>query len=124
VAIAIAARDPHARPGAAVAPISGRPPDDVEAAFTPGERTILARWTGPARAEWSARFRCAKEAAVRSAGAGIADDPHAVEVVHANIGGGALQVRPAATGVRPMLVASARRGESVWAWTLGEGVDP
>jgi hypothetical protein len=123
VAIAIAARDPHARLGAAVAPISGRPPD-VEAAFTPGERTILTRWTGLARAEWSARFRCAKEAAVRSAGTGIADDQHAAEVVHADIGSGALHVRIAATGVRPMLVASARRGESVWAWTLGEGVDP
>jgi hypothetical protein len=122
VAVAIAARNPRARPGIAVASIPARPDDEVP--LTPLERTILARWSGPARAEWSARFRCAREAAVRSAGKGIADAGQASEVVHADAASGVLHVRIAATDARPMLVATAQRGESVWAWTLGQGVEP
>jgi hypothetical protein len=121
VAVAIAARDSRARLGIAVASISGSPHND---ALGPTERAILSRWAGPARSEWSARFRCAREAAARSIGMRIADDPTAAEVVQADATSGVLQVRIAATSARPMLVATARRGESVWAWTSGEGVDP
>jgi malonyl CoA-acyl carrier protein transacylase len=122
VAVAIAARDPRAHPGIAVAAIPARPDD--ESASTPPERTLLARWSGPDRTEWSARFRCAREAAIRSAGTRIAGDRSAADVVHADATSGAVHVRIGATGARPMHVATARRGESVWAWTLGQGVEP
>jgi malonyl CoA-acyl carrier protein transacylase len=121
VAVAIAARDSRARLGVAVASISGSPHNDAP---SPTERAILSRWAGPARSEWSARFRCAREAAARSIGMRIDDDPTAAEVVQADATSGVLRVRIAATTAKPMPVATARRGESVWAWTSGEGVDP
>ena len=49
VAVAIAVRDPNARPGIAVGPIR-------EGDHPGGERSLLSRWSGPARAEWSSRF--------------------------------------------------------------------
>jgi hypothetical protein len=120
VAVAIAAPDPVARLGIAVAPIPNRP----EADFTAAERAILSRWDGPARSEWAARFRCARDAALRSAGMGIAEGRHAAEVVRADATSGLLHVRLDASGVNPLPVASARRGDYAWAWTLGEGANP
>jgi hypothetical protein len=124
VAVAIAARDPRARAGIAVALISGRPGNFEEAALTPGERALLARWTGPCRAEWVARFLCARSAADRSAGTGVASSPHAAEVVRADEASGILHVRLGSTNNEPLRVVSGRRGEYAWAWTLGGGVEP
>ena len=59
VAVAIAARDPRDRVGIAVERIPERPSGLEESRFTPGERAILARWSGPTRLEWIARFGCA-----------------------------------------------------------------
>ncbi len=56
VAVAIAARDPLARVGIAVATISEGPEESV---FTPEERVLLARLSGPTSVEWAVRFRCA-----------------------------------------------------------------
>ncbi len=71
VAVAIAARDPRARAGIAVERIPERPGGPEESRLTPGERALLARWSGPARIEWITRFGCAREAAARAAGAAL-----------------------------------------------------
>jgi hypothetical protein len=118
VAVAIAVRDPRIRPGIAVASIAGEP------ALTPGERTLLARWPAPEQSEWSVRFRCAREAAIRAAGAGFATGLPAAEVVRLDESSGAVQVRIASIESSPIRVTTGRRGEYAWAWTLGEGVEP
>lgn len=124
-AVAIAASDPRARPGIAVEWIPespGRLPDDP--ALTSRERTLLARWAGPSRPEWIARFHCARVAAIRAFGSGFAAGPGAAEVVHVDEPIGVLHVRLAAATANPLRVTSGRRGEYAWAWTLGEGVEP
>jgi hypothetical protein len=119
VAIAIAKRDPRARLGIAVAVIAERPDDHEESTFTPGEQAILARWTGPARVEWSARLRCAREAAC----AALVEAAPAPEVVGIDESSGAVHVRMAAVTKQSLCVVSAQRGEYAWAWTIGEGVE-
>jgi malonyl CoA-acyl carrier protein transacylase len=118
VAVAIAARDPQIRPGIAVASIPG------ESAFTPGEQAALARWPDPKKAEWAARFRCAREAAIKASGAGSATSSQPAEVVRVDESSGAILVRIAATDAPLIRVTTGRRGEYAWAWTLGEGVEP
>jgi hypothetical protein len=121
VAVAIAARDPGARLGIAVEVIAGHPGGLEEAAFTQGERDLLARWSGPNSLEWVARFSCAKEAAARAVGTGLAGGPGAAEVVRADEAAGVLHVRLASTITGPLRVASARRGEYAWAWAWARG---
>jgi hypothetical protein len=107
-------------------------PDDFEAStWTPSEQSLLSRWSGPARAEWAARFRCARQAAARAAGMGQDAGSSSAEVVHVDEDTGVLQVRiapalPAAYPdrlVNPLRVISARRGEHAWAGTLAEGAE-
>ncbi len=68
VAVAIAARDPRVRAGIAVERIPEQPGDSDESRFTAAERSLLDRWSGPTRIEWTARFRCACAAAERAFG--------------------------------------------------------
>jgi hypothetical protein len=123
VAMAAAARDPRARLGIAVAPIADRSRGLAESRLAEGERALLARWTGPASLEWTARFHCAKEAAIAAAGAGFAGDQHAAEVVRADESNGILHVRVDSMSGEPLRVASARRAEYAWALTLAEGAE-
>jgi phosphopantetheinyl transferase (holo-ACP synthase) len=123
VALAVAVREPGARPGIAVAPIPHRPDGLAESAFTSGERALLSRWAGPALLEWAARFQCAREAAIAAAGTGSATGPQAGEVVRADESSGAVHVRLDATSAKPLRVATARRGEYAWALTLREGAE-
>ncbi|MHB1555979.1 MAG: acyltransferase domain-containing protein [Isosphaeraceae bacterium] len=115
VAVAIAVRSPEARPGIAVATVL---PDDDEADLTATERELLDGLSHT-RAEWLARFRCAREAAVRCVGTGL--DGHPAEIVGAEGTGGALRVRPNSTAPETLLVHTNRRGEFAWAWTLKDG---
>jgi phosphopantetheinyl transferase (holo-ACP synthase) len=133
VSVAMAALDPDRRIGIAVATIVD-PPDSFEVqALTTREQSFLSRWPGPGRAEWVARFGCAKETAAKAMG--MMDPVHGMpraEVVGLDENSGVLQVqlvpdRLAACPDRPvktLRVVSTRRAEYVWAWTLGEGVEP
>jgi malonyl CoA-acyl carrier protein transacylase len=123
VAVATAARDPRTLSGIAVAVIAARP-SGLETIFTPGERAILARWSGPDSPEWVARFSCAKEAAARAAGTGLDGGPHATEVVRADEVTGVLHVSLASTITGALRVTTARRGEYAWARAQsGRGVE-
>jgi phosphopantetheinyl transferase len=124
IVVAIAARDPRARVGIDVERIPERPGGPEESRFTPGERALLARWSGPARLEWIARFGCAREAAARAAGTALAGEPNTAEVVRADAPSGVLHVRSGTPSTETWSVASARRGEYAWAWTLGGRIEP
>ncbi|HKI19673.1 MAG TPA: 4'-phosphopantetheinyl transferase superfamily protein, partial [Isosphaeraceae bacterium] len=131
VALALAASNPAARVGIDVETIADRPTGFEESAFTPGERALLSRWTGASRAEWVARFWCAKEAAAKASGAGLAAGAASAEVVWLAEESGEMHVRLstellAACSERiesPLRIVSARRGNYAWAWTLGEGAE-
>jgi len=133
IAVALAALDPDSRVGIDVEPIVERDHSFLAAAFTPGERALLDRRSGSNRAEWTARFWCAKEAAAKASGLGLAGGPSSAEVVEVDVESGAIQVRltselasawPEGKNCNPLRVVSARRGEHVWAWTIGTGAKP
>ncbi len=130
VAVALASVDPAARVGIDVEPIVERSSGFEATAFTPGERGLLAARPAAERAEWVARFWCAKEAAAKSTGLGFVDGPSGSEVVRVGPDGRCgvrLGGQPA--GGRPdpaealVRVVTARRGDHAWAWTLGGGMD-
>jgi phosphopantetheinyl transferase len=83
---------------------------------------------GPVRAEWVARFWCAKEAVAKASGQGLNGGPRGLSVVAADAGSGELAVilGPALAEAwpelaqQPIRVRTALRGEYVWAWTIGE----
>ncbi len=128
---ALAASEPSARVGIDVETIADRPPGFEDLAFTPAEHALLSRWTGASRAEWVARFWCAKEAAAKASGVGLAAGPTSAEVVWLAEESGEMHVRLstellAACSERiesPLRIVSARRASFAWAWTLGEGVE-
>ena len=131
--MALAALDPDARVGVDVEPIVERDLAFETAAFTRGERTLLDRWTGPNRAEWTARFWCAKEAAAKASGLGLSAGPSSAEIVevHEETGGIDVRLGPLLAAAWPesdrrsaVHVVSARRGQHVWAWTIGAGAKP
>jgi phosphopantetheinyl transferase len=124
VALAIAALDPKKRVGIDVERVSGF----EEPEFSEGERDLLARMDVPARAEWAARFWCAREAVAKASGKVMAGVPRDLKVVAADLVTGELAVAPGpdlaaawpeADG-RSIRAWTARRGEYVWAWTVGE----
>jgi acyl transferase domain-containing protein/phosphopantetheinyl transferase (holo-ACP synthase) len=129
VAVALAAHDPGAHVGIGVEAITDRPESFEASAFTTGERSLLAHWSGPSRDEWAARFWCAKEAAAKATDAGIAAGRSGAEIVDADGASGAMSVRlaPALFAscheqfANPLRVVSARRGEYAWAWTVRQG---
>jgi acyl transferase domain-containing protein/phosphopantetheinyl transferase (holo-ACP synthase) len=129
VAVALACLDPSSQVGIDVEPIVERSPGFEATAFLPGERSLLDRWSGPDRAEWVARFWCAKEALAKATGLGLVEGPSGVEVVEVGLDGflGA-RLQGALAGSCPQLsrrmirVVTARRGEFVLAWTLAEGM--
>ena len=130
VAVALASLDPSARIGIDVEPIVDRSIGFEATAFLPGERSILGPLGGRDRAEWVARLWCAKEAVAKATGLGFVDGPSGVEVVTASpdgsmgarLRGGLAESCPELAG-RLLRVVAGRRGEFVWAWTLGEGLE-
>ncbi len=131
VAVALACLDPSARVGIDVEPIVERTPGFEAMAFLPGERAILGDRVGTDRAEWSARLWCAKEAAAKATGLGFVDGPSGTEVVAIDRDGvmvvrlrGGLASACPELAAGPIRVASARRNDHVWAWTLGERIEP
>jgi phosphopantetheinyl transferase (holo-ACP synthase) len=122
VAVAIATQDPSARPGIDVMAIADRSAEFESATFTPSERSLLDRWPEPSRAEWIARFHCARIAAIRANGMGSASDPAHAEILGADERTGVVLVRthPSDPG-RLVRVVTARRAEYVWAWALERG---
>lgn len=137
VAVALAAADPDARVGIDVEPIADRSPDFEGLAFTAAERAWLDRMA-PAgadsharRAEWVARFWCAKEAVAKATGFGLKGGPGAVTVVGAEFASGHVAVTlgpelaadcPDLAG-HPVQAVTARHGDHVWAWTLGKRIE-
>ena len=79
--------------GIDVEPIVERPPSFEATAFTAGERALLDRWSGASRAEWVTRFWCAKEAAAKASGLGLAGGPASAQVVEADEDTGVIHVR-------------------------------
>jgi phosphopantetheinyl transferase (holo-ACP synthase) len=130
VAVALASLDPSARPGIDVEPIVERSATFEATAFLPGERAILGDREGDDRAEWVARIWCAKEAVAKATGQGFVDGPSGSEVVldgfddslGVMLRGGLLEACPDLAG-KVLRVFTARRGNNVWAWTLGEGME-
>jgi len=131
VAVALAASNPAARVGIDVEAITDRPPGFEDSAFTLAERALLSRWTGASRAEWVARFWCAKEAAAKASGVGLAAGPSSAEVVWVAEESGEMHVRLATELLaacsqrmeNPLRIVTARRANYAWAWSLGEGAE-
>jgi acyl transferase domain-containing protein/phosphopantetheinyl transferase (holo-ACP synthase) len=129
LAVALACFDPLSRVGIDVEPIVERSPGFESTAFLPGERVLLEAWRGDDRAEWVARFWCAKEALAKATGLGFVEGPSGVEVVEIGENGSiGARLRGALAAACPELsdqvvrVVTARRGEFAWAWTLAEGM--
>jgi acyl transferase domain-containing protein/phosphopantetheinyl transferase len=133
VAVALAVLDPTARVGIDVEPIAERQPSFEATAFTAGERSLLDRWAGASRAEWVTRFLCAKKAAAKASGLGLAGDPASTQLVEVHEDTGVVHVQvapelltewPDAIGDNPLSVFSARRAHRAWAWTIAKGLKP
>ncbi len=131
VAVALASVDSSARVGIDVERITEREPRFESLAFSELERDLLDRQAGSARAEWIARFWCAKEAVGKATGRGLLVGPASVEVIGAEPNGRLLaRLGPDLASAcpdwstRPVVVFSERRADHVWAWTLGEPADP
>ncbi|WP_435010545.1 beta-ketoacyl synthase N-terminal-like domain-containing protein [Tundrisphaera lichenicola] len=130
VAVALASLDPRARLGIDVEPIVERSGGFESTAFLPGEIELLGGRSGADRAEWVARLWCAKEATAKATGLGFIDGPSGVEVVQVGrdgvlvvrLRGGLASSCPDLSGF-PIRVTTARRGDRIWAWTLGERID-
>jgi phosphopantetheinyl transferase (holo-ACP synthase) len=131
VAVALASLDAMGWVGIDVEPIVSRSATFESTAFLPGEIALLGDRSGDDRAEWVARLWCAKEAVAKATGQGFVDGPSGVEVVTVDESGtlgvrlrGSLARACQALAWRVVEVTSARRGDHVWAWTLGEGMRP
>jgi acyl transferase domain-containing protein/phosphopantetheinyl transferase (holo-ACP synthase) len=133
VAVGLAALDPAARVGIDVEAIVERPAGFEALAFTATERTLLERWAGSNRTEWTTRFWCAKEAAAKASGLGMKGGPASAQVVEADENSGVLHVllspellsvMPGDVVNNPVRVVSALRGNRAWAWTIIKGVAP
>jgi phosphopantetheinyl transferase len=130
VAVALACLDPWSSVGIDVEPIVERSAGFEATAFLPGERALIGDRSGADRAEWVARLWCAKEATAKATGLGFVDGPSGVEVVEIGRDGAlAVQLRGGLAAACPELargsirVHSIRRGDHIWAWTLGERND-
>ncbi|HEV3168612.1 MAG TPA: beta-ketoacyl synthase N-terminal-like domain-containing protein [Isosphaeraceae bacterium] len=126
VAVALATLDPEAHVGVDVERIGERGPGFESAAISQTERDLLERIAGPARAEWIARFSCARHAAARAGGWRVADGPQSVQIISADLVTGVIQVRisPVVASTchdkhaMPVTVQTSRRCEFAWAWTI------
>ncbi|MGZ3315993.1 MAG: hypothetical protein ACXU95_01695, partial [Isosphaeraceae bacterium] len=98
--------------------------------LTDEERLELPTGVESSPGEWIARFKAARQAAAKASGLGPAADPAAAKVVQTNAGTGDVSVALRdARGLAPPVLAgatirvrTAKRGNHIWAWTLGEEV--
>ena len=131
IVVALAARDPDTRLGIDVELVRKDAEDNESFGLTTQECLILP--TGPelSRCEWIARFRAARQAVAKASRLGLEADPEAVWVVRARICTGevfvalkgALRTAQPDRAAAIIRVVTARRGDYIWAWTLGdEGV--
>ncbi|MBV8267909.1 MAG: acyltransferase domain-containing protein [Planctomycetaceae bacterium] len=131
VAVALAALDPAARVGVDVEPVIDRSPGFEAVAFREDERAQLDRLAdaGHDREEWVARFWCAREAVAKATGLGMLAGPLSAAIVGVDPRTGEIAVVPGPELLAvapdweniPVRAVTARRGDFVWAWTLGEG---
>ena len=136
VAVALAVADPDACPGIDVEAVMDRSPGFAEVAFSKLERSLLeCRYPQEStRSVALARFWAVKEAVAKATGYGFVVGPGGVEVVAlgppddrdpdglicgVEIRGELASLCPGLAG-RTIRVTSTRRGDFVWAWTLGE----
>jgi acyl transferase domain-containing protein/phosphopantetheinyl transferase (holo-ACP synthase) len=130
VVVALACDDLSGHPGIDVEPIVERSSTFESTAFLPSERLLLGDRSGDERAEWVARLWCGKEAVAKATRLGFVDGPSGAEVVKASSDGSlGVQLRAGLAKGCPDLagevirVVTTRRGDFVWAWTLGEGME-
>jgi phosphopantetheine--protein transferase-like protein len=122
VAVALAALDTEAQVGIDIEPIGTRTSDFEVLSFKESERANLDRIAaaGGDRAEWLARFWCAKEAVAKALGHGLPSQPLRRVVVAADTETGEVHV---ALSDRAVRAVTDRRGHRVWAWSLAEEVN-
>ena len=133
VAVALAALDPAARVGIDVEPIVDRPAELRSLGIHAGRAIAAGSLAGSSRAEWVARFWCAKEAAAKAAGLGIGrlvrpapKSSSSTRIRVSSMSGSppsSRRRRPDGVCDDPLRVVSARRADRAWAWTLGEGAE-
>jgi len=117
VAVALAALDRESLVGIDIESVSRRLPGFESLAFTPREQRIVEALAEDERLEWYLRFWCAKEAAGKAVGRGLADGLHAFEVKEAELEGGAVRLGPG-----PALgAAEGRAGTEILTYTAREG---
>jgi hypothetical protein len=85
------------------------------------------------RAEWVARFCCAKQAAAKASGLELAGGSATAQVVGACDESGVIDVQLETERVTAesdetcnnyLRVVSGRRGHRAWAWTIERGIKP
>jgi acyl transferase domain-containing protein len=129
IVVALAARDPDTPVGIDIEVI-------LESCSEPDFRSIpeldppkLPPAAATSQGEWNARIKAAKQSAAKASGLAPADSA-ATKVVRVDVDSGDVTVelradiRPAPRflAAAPILVRTAKRGNHVWAWTLGETV--
>ena len=134
VAVALAVADPDASVGIDVEAVVDRASGFAEVAFSKLERSLLeCRYPQESdRSAAIARFWAVKEALAKATGQGFVPGPGGVEIVAFDAGDDpdgltcGVELRAELAELCPKLagrtirVSSARRGDFVWAWTLGE----
>lgn len=116
------------RPGIDIERIRPRDEAFQEIAFSRDERVLLDAFPGPARDEWVARLWCAKEAAAKALGKGLAEGPRSLRVcsldratgrVEVMLGEGLARAHPELAGA-PLAVYTAREDDWAVASTICE----
>ena len=132
IVVALAARDPHTPVGIDIEPIlAGNVATDNHPII---EEELLELPHGAEKppGEWDARLKAARQAAAKASGLSPAADSAVTQVVGTNSDtGDVFVVLPADSGSVPRIpagltiwVRTAKRGNHIWAWTLGEKVQP
>jgi malonyl CoA-acyl carrier protein transacylase len=132
IVVALAAREPHTPVGIDIEPIfTGAVGTDIHS-LTDGELLELPQPVEKSPSEWDARLIAARQAAAKASGLNPAADSAVTQVVRTDSDTGDVFVMLRADG-RPMppvlsgvsiRVRTAKRGNHIWAWTLGEKVQP
>jgi phosphopantetheine--protein transferase-like protein len=121
VAVALAALERDRLLGIDIESVSRRRPGFEKVAFTAQERQIVDALAEDQRLEWYLRLWCAKEAAGKALGRGLADGLHAFEVKTAELDDGAVRLELGAAlraqvpevGGGEILTYTAREGDFV-----------
>jgi acyl transferase domain-containing protein/phosphopantetheinyl transferase len=117
VAVALAALADSHLIGIDIESVSARRRGFERAAFTPQERRLVSSVAEERQLEWYLRLWCAKEAAGKALGRGLADGLHAFEVTAAELERGDVRLEPRADapelGGRDIVTFTAREGDYV-----------